>query len=326
MKIIYSQTFNAYHNIACEEYLLDNFEDDIFYLYQNSPSIIVGRKQNTLAEINFDYIREKQIPVVRRLSGGGAVYHDVGNLNFCFIIRNVSKAENGFERYTLPILEVLQSLGVEAKLEGRNDLTIEGKKFSGNAKYFKENDLLQHGTILYMSKLNEISKVLNVNPAKYKDKAVKSVQSRVTNISSHMPKPMNLSDFTNLIIAHIKTLYPEATDYMLTDKDNIAINRLVDKKYKTWEWNHGKTPAYNYSKSLQTKGGNLEVAMFVKNGVIEQLKFYGDFFSFKDIDTYEMEFIGVPHEYEKLKDKLEAKPAELFFENINSADLLEIFF
>ncbi|MCL2063463.1 MAG: lipoate--protein ligase [Candidatus Cloacimonetes bacterium] len=332
MKIINSQTFNAYFNIAAEEYLLDNFDSDIFYLYQNSPSIIVGRKQNTLAEINLDYVKEHNIPVVRRMSGGGAVFHDIGNLNFCFIIRNYSDMpedsfdKTGFEKYTKPIIEVLQDLGVNAKLEGRNDLTIEGKKFSGNAKYIRNNDLLQHGTILYMSNLKDISNALNVNPAKFNDKAVKSVQARVTNVSSHLPIYMSITDFTSILIEHICLQYPDSQLYEMTDKDKIAINKLIERKYGTWEWNQGRTREYTYTNSIQTKGGNLQVSMIVKNGYIEELTFFGDFFSAQDLDAFERKFQNIPHSYDDIFTLLAKYPAEEYFYNISSNELLKIMF
>ena len=326
MKIFFSQSNEAAFNLAAEEYLFKNSNDNIFYLYRNNPSIIVGRKQNTLAEINFDYIKEKSIPVIRRMSGGGAVFHDLGNLNFCFIVRNVASIENDFSKYTQPIIDVLQSLGVDAKLEGRNDLTIEGKKFSGNAKYLSDKTLLQHGTLLFTSKLTDLTKALNADPSKFNDKAVKSVQSRVTNISDHLPVKISLEDFTQKLINHITTIYSDAIFYEFNNEDVIKINKLVNDKYGKWDWNFGKSPEYNYTKSLRTKGGSLQVAMIVKKGRIEKINFFGDFFSLQDIDIYEKYFENCVHNQEEINKIFVLYPPEDYFINISKDDLLNVFF
>jgi len=164
MLFIVSDSHHAPFNIATEEYILHHIPEDVFLLYINAPSIIVGKHQNTLAEVNLDYVREHHIPVVRRLTGGGTVFHDLGNLNFSFIVTDDSDKLHTFEKYTRPILEVLNRLGVEARLEGRNDLTIKGMKFSGNAKAIIAGRILQHGTILFASRINDLSKALKANP------------------------------------------------------------------------------------------------------------------------------------------------------------------
>ena len=321
MKLIYSKSNHAPVNLATEEYLLKHFSDDIFYLYINSPSIIVGRKQNTLAEVNYDYVTEKGIPVVRRMSGGGAVFHDLGNLNFCFIVRNVKNKEHDFSRYTLPIINFLQSLGVNAVLEGRNDLTINGKKFSGNAKYFFEKNMLQHGTILFSSSLGELSKALKVSPEKFNDKAVKSIQARVTNIYEHLPIKMELSEFTDRLVRYI-----DADIYEITDADTEMIDRLVKEKYGTWEWNYGSSPKYNYTKSIRTTGGTLQVEMMVNKGRIGNLRFFGDFFSIKDIEIFEKYFEDCPHSLENINKLLTDFPATDFFINIDNDDIINLLF
>ena len=174
---------DPYFNMAMEEYFLKNFTENIFILWRNEPAVIVGKHQNSLAEINVDYVTEKGIKVVRRLTGGGAVFHDLGNINFTFI-ENGSKPD--FQKFTRPILDVLIDLGVDARFEGRNDLTIGGRKFSGNAIAVWKNRTLEHGTLLFSAVMEDLSGALKVNPLKFEDKAVKSTRSRVTNISEHL--------------------------------------------------------------------------------------------------------------------------------------------
>ena len=179
---------DPYFNIAADEYALKYLEDDCFMLWRNEPSIIVGKHQNTLAEINVDYVMKNNIKVVRRISGGGAVFHDLGNLNFTFVKNAGEDAQGDFRKFTQPILDVLQSMGINAKFEGRNDLTIDGKKFSGNAESIWKNRVLHHGTLLFSAVMTDLSAALKVNPLKFQDKAVKSVRSRVTNISEHLDR------------------------------------------------------------------------------------------------------------------------------------------
>ncbi|MCL1827441.1 MAG: lipoate--protein ligase [Candidatus Cloacimonetes bacterium] len=326
MRLILSKSHSAYHNLATEEYLLKNTRDDIFYLYINAPSIIVGRKQNTLSEINISYVTENKIPVVRRMSGGGAVFHDLGNLNFCFIIRNIEGIEAGFEKYTAPILEVLHEMGINAVLDGRNDLCIEGRKFSGNAKYLSEKSLLQHGTLLFTSALSDLSLALNPDKQKFTDKAVKSVASRVTNITEHLSVAIDLETFTQRIIEHILATFHQTEFYDLSAGDIASIEQLVTDKYSTWEWNYGSSPAYDYSKTIRTEGGTLTVSLIVKKGVIVKLNFTGDFFSKADVDDYEALFCKCPHNMECVKLLLEEFPPDNVFINIFSSDILKAMF
>lgn len=326
MYIIKSKSSEAYINIATEEFLFENIKENIFYLYQNDKSIIIGRKQNTLAEINLDYVKSHNIPVVRRLSGGGAVFHDKGNLNFCFIIRDCNSFENDFSKYTQPIIDLLVSLGVNAKLEGRNDLLIDGKKFSGNAKYFKQSTLLQHGTLLFDSNISDISQALNADPMKFTDKAIKSVRSRVTNISEHLNMPLSLPEFEELLINKILSIYNDAKVYDLSENDTQIINKLVEDKYNNWDWNYGHSPQYDFYKKVKTEGGLLEIALNVKNGKITKFKLYGDFFTKQDTDTFEGFFIGKTHSMEELIPLLHSVDLNNIFVNIHVNDFVQALF
>ena len=297
MLIVKRHHTNPYFNIAAEEYFLKEFTDDIFMLWRNEPAIIVGKHQNTLSEINVDFVKENNIRVVRRLTGGGAVFHDLGNLNFTFIQSGRDHTRNDFRKYTEPILEVLLKLGIDARFEGRNDLTIEGRKFSGNAETVWKNRVLHHGTLLFSATMTDLSQALKVNEAKFQDKAVKSVRSRVTNISEHLHKPMDVLQFSELIQDHITEMYPDACFYELSDKDHRLINELAETKYSTWDWNFGSSPSYNYRKVMRTENsGTLEFCMDVNNGVIKQVRIYGDYFSHADQEEIEAALANIPHE------------------------------
>lgn len=326
MLCILNNSTEPYFNLAAEEYFFNNFSENIFMLWRNSPAIIVGKHQNTLAEINYDYVKENNIKVVRRMTGGGAVFHDLGNINFTFIETGESEKLVDFRKYVQPILDILLKLGVNAKFEGRNDLTIDGKKFSGNAEHVYKNRILHHGTILFSAKMSDLSQALNVKDVKYTDKAVKSIRSRVTNVSEHLLTPLTVLEFINLVFNHILEMYEDAKIYEITEEDIKKINELVEKKYSTWEWNFGYSPEYNFSKSVRTEGGTLEVSMFVENGVIQRLRFYGDFFTHKDITEIEEAFVSIPHKEEEIKQVLSRYNLDDYFFNINQNDILSAMF
>lgn len=322
MLCIKSTTKNPAFNIATEEYLLKNKNEECFYLYINDPSIIVGKHQNTLAEINVEYVKNERIEVIRRLSGGGAVFHDPGNLNFTFIKKGEKDQLVDFRKYTKPILDVLQDLGVEAKFEGRNDLTIKGKKFSGNAEHVYQNKILHHGTLLFSSQLPDLSQALKINPLKYKDKAVKSVRSRVTNISEHLPTPVSLEGFELKILTHIQNMYADSVIYELTSEDKAGIQKLVDEKYSTWDWNFGYSPDYNFQKGIKTEGGHIEINLNVNRGIIKNAKIFGDFFNTKDIVEIEQLLIGTPHNHEQIKQRLKNVDVSMYFAKVTHEDFL----
>ena len=323
MNIVRSNTSNPAFNLATEEFLMNHKQDNWFYLYINAPSIIVGKHQNSLAEINVDYVKENGVIVIRRTTGGGAVFHDPGNLNFTFIMKEHPGETADFRKYTQPIIDVLQAMDVDAKFEGRNDMTIEGKKFSGNAKAFYNGKILQHGTLLFNSTLPNLSQALKLNPLKYRDKAVKSISSRVTNISEHLKHDITLEEFEKRIVDHVRTMYADAKVYELTEEDRAAIQKLVDEKYGTWDWNFGNSPKYNFQKGIKTSGGHVEVNLEVRKGQIEDVKIFGDFFNPRDVSELENLLRGAPHEREKIRDVLSTVGIEKYLNNVTVDEFVE---
>ncbi len=315
---------DPHFNLAAEEYVLRNFDDDVFMLWRNRPAIIVGKHQNTLAEINLDYVKEKNLDVVRRLSGGGAVFHDLGNLNFTFI-KNVQKDGNlvDFRKYTEPILQVLKRLGIDAKFEGRNDITIDGKKISGNAEHVYKNRVLHHGTLLYSALMADLSKALKVNPLKYQDKGVKSVRSRVTNIMDHMPQKIDVMAFRDKIFEYITEAHEDAMLYEYTETDLAKIEALMQEKYNTWEWNFGYSPKYNFEKMVKTNGGHIEFHIHVEKGIMKEVKIYGDFFNMKDVTEIEALLKELPHNEQAIAEKLDSVSFDHYFHGVEKEEFIK---
>ncbi len=326
MLCIYHESTDPYFNIATDEYILRHIEEDCFMLWRNDNAIIVGKYQNTLAEINYDYVKANNIAVVRRISGGGAVYHDLGNLNFSFTHSGKDKNLTDFQKFTQPIIDVIRSLDIDARFEGKNDLMIDGRKFSGNAAHVYKNKILHHGTILYSSEMRNVSEALRINPVKYQDKAVKSVPKRVTNISEHLKEPLSLEDFTKKLMDYVIDTTPGSRLYSFTEEDIRQIQKLRDKKFATNEWNYGQSPDYSFKKSIRTPGGVLEMNLEVKHGIIEKVKIFGDFFSERGIEGIEKALETVSHNEAAIRDALPKDDFNSYLSNIAADDLIEAMF
>ena len=325
MRYIWLPTQSPFVNLATEEYLLTQSQEDIFMLWQNADSVIIGRHQNTLAEINEAYVNEHNITIARRLTGGGAVFHDLGNLNFSFI-RNVAPEEKeiNFVKFLQPVVDALQSLGVPASFSGRNDLVVHDKKISGNAMVFYGNRVLEHGTLLFSTIQNHLAEALRVDPEKFKDKAVKSVRSRVTNISEHLKTPMTVLEFKDYLMDFILKQQPGTTIEPLTPREEDDIRKRAETKFSTWEWNYGTSPKYSIDRKLRTQGGTVQVMMDVKNGIIHDLRFFGDFFSQKNPDELANMLIGKVHNRTSLQKILCGIDVQQYLNGVAEEELLEL--
>lgn len=323
MLLIDSPSHNAYFNIASEEYLLHRFPtEDLFLLYVNAPSIIVGKFQNTLAEINLDYVQQNNIKVVRRMSGGGAVYHDLGNLNFSFHTLLGENDFGDFSFFTQPVLKMLNNLGVPAELQGRNDLLVDGKKFSGNAKLARHGKMIQHGTLLFNSEMEVLGEALKANPLKFIDKATKSNRARVTNLLGYLPEGITTDDLKDLLTREILKIHPDATRYILTDEDLLGIKKLQREKYETWDWNFGFSPNYNFKKAIKIPAGFIEIHLDVVHGIIDKVKIFGDFFASQPIELLEQELVGQKHDLNALRLKLSQLDLTQFFGKVTLEEII----
>lgn len=326
MIFIKNENTNPYMNHAIEDYVLKAFDEDCFMLWRNEPCILIGKNQNTLSEINIDYVNENKLPVVRRMTGGGAIFNDFGNLNFTFISNNSENRFADFRKFTHPIIRALKKLSIDAKLSGRNDLMIGEKKFSGNAQYSYKNKILHHGSMLFSADMTNLAQALKVKDIKFQDKAVKSVGSRVTNIKDHLKDDMGVVEFKEFIIKSVMSEQEDAKLYEFSKEEWDEIKRISDSKYATWEWNYGNSPKFNYFNEKKFKGGIVQVNINVYKGVIKEIKLYGDFFSEKDISELEELLTGIKYLKADVLNALEKTNIEKYMVNISNEDLLEVMF
>jgi lipoate---protein ligase len=315
-------------NLGIEEHLLRNFDtgEDILLFYINEPSIIIGRNQNTLEEINHLYVFEKGIHVVRRLSGGGAVYHDLGNLNFSFITNSGKENFNNFKKFTAPVIKALNELGVHAELGGRNDILVKGRKISGNAQYITGKRMVSHGTLLFDSDLSQVVEALNVKMGKITSKGIKSVRSRVVNISEFLTEPMDIQSFRSYLLDSIFERAKKINIYTLTQEDWQAVQILMDERYNSWEWNYGRSPDFNIQKTQRFLSGEIDARIDVQKGRIVNIKFYGDFLSQGNVAELEQKLIGTRYDRDSLYDKLKGQDLNFYFGEIDTGDFLEFIY
>lgn len=321
---------DPYINLAIEEYLLNNFGEEETYLlfYVNRPSIIIGRNQNTVEEINTKYVEEKAIRVVRRLSGGGAVYHDEGVLNFSFITKDDGDSFHNFARFTEPVVEALKALNVPAALEGRNDLLVKGKKFSGNAMFTTRGRMFSHGTLMLDSAIEEVVSSLNVSEEKIKSKGIKSIRSRVTNIADHLKEKITMDQFKEHILKEVFDVedLADVPRYELTDEDWDNIHKISEERYQKWEWNYGKSPKFDLKKSHKFPAGLVDVRMNVSKGVIQDCKIYGDFFGMGEVKVIEDSLTGVQYRREALEEALADVDVPHYLGRITKDELIDLIY
>jgi lipoate-protein ligase A len=317
---------DAQMNLAIEEYALKNLDIKNSYLlfYINKPSIIIGKNQNTLEEINKDYVEENGIQVVRRLSGGGAVYHDLGNLNFSFITKDDGDSFSNFKKFTEPVILALRKLGVSAELNGRNDIVVAGRKVSGNAQFFTKGRLFTHGTLMLDSEIDHVVSALKVKKDKIESKGIKSIRSRVANISEFLEEKLTMEQFRELLLKNIFDGLVEIPEYVLTEHDWEQIEQLSKERYQSWDWNYGKSPKFNIQRSHRFPVGSIDVRLEVDKGLIENCKIYGDFFGTGDVSDIEKRLVGQKYQKEAIQNALNDIDIKSYFGNIAEQEFLEL--
>ncbi|MEK3785832.1 MULTISPECIES: lipoate--protein ligase [Paenibacillus] len=312
-------------NLAIEEYALKHLPLDDSYLlfYINKPSIIIGKHQNTVEEINAEYVKDNNIQVVRRLSGGGAVYHDLGNLNFSFITKDDGQSFHNFRKFTQPVVDALHDMGVPAELTGRNDLQVGERKISGNAQFSTRGRMFSHGTLMFNLNLDDVQASLNVNPEKFKSKSTKSVRSRVANIADLMDKPMTIEEFRAELLRHIFGMEAEQVpQYQLTEQDWNKIHEISKERYQSWDWNYGLSPASNIKHVKKFPVGLIDIRMDLKDAHIEEIKIYGDFFGVGDVADIEDALRGQRYEESAVREALSSLDLKHYFGNLETDDFI----
>lgn len=315
-------------NLAIEEYALKNLDINQTYLlfYINEPSIIVGKNQNTIEEISTDYVEKNNIRVVRRLSGGGAVYHDLGNLNFSFITKDDGDSFHNFKKFTEPVVEVLHQIGVPAELKGRNDLLVGERKISGNAQFSTKGRMFSHGTLMFDSEIDHVVSALKVRKDKIESKGIKSIRSRVANISEFMDEKVTIEEFKQLILRHIFDGSDQIEEYVLTDEDWEKIHELSRERYQNWDWNYGKSLKFNLQHSHRFAVGGVDVRLDVEKGFIHNCKIYGDFFGVGEVGEIEAKLTGVRYEREHIEEVLKDVNMKHYFGNIEKEEFIDLLY
>lgn len=316
-------------NLAIEEYVLKNMDidkDSFLLFYINEPSIIIGKNQNTVEEINTEYVDANGIHVVRRLSGGGAVYHDLGNLNFSFITKDDGESFRNFKKFTEPVIKALADMGVKAELLGRNDILVEGRKVSGNAQFATQGRMFTHGTLMFDTEIERVVSALKVRKDKIESKGIKSIRSRVANISEFIEGPMTIEQFRMEILKSIFEGEENIQYWELTDEDWDNIRALSAERYGNWDWNYGKSPKFNMQHSHRFPVGGIDVRLQVEKGKIDDVSIYGDFFGVGDVSVVEESLKGVQYDRESITKALDAVDISTLLGGITKEEFINLIY
>ncbi|HEN2273532.1 TPA: lipoate--protein ligase [Streptococcus agalactiae] len=323
MKYIVNTSNDPAYNVALEAYAFQKLSDidEIFILWINEPAIIIGRHQNTIQEINKEFIDKNGIHVVRRLSGGGAVYHDLNNLNYTIISNNTQEGAFDFQTFSKPVIDTLAKLGVKAEFTGRNDLEINGQKFAGNAQAYYKGRMMHHGCLLFDVDMSVLGQALKVSKDKIESKGIKSVRARVTNIVDHLSDKITVQEFSDAILAQVKEEYPEMDEYVLSDAELSEIQAMRDNQFATWDWTYGKAPEYTIERGVRYPAGKITTYANVENSTIKSVKIFGDFFGVKPVDDIEKMLEGVRYDYKDVLAALKTVDTSQYFSRMTPEEI-----
>ena len=334
MYYVIMKSHDIRENLATEQYLMNakQFDEPLLLFYYEKPSVIVGRNQNTLEELNQKYVEDHNIVVTRRLSGGGAVYHDLGNLCFSFVVDSDSEEFGDFKSFTQPIVDAIHTLGAtSAEVSGRNDMLVDGKKFSGSAMYTRNGKTFSHGTLMLDVDMSVIPNVLNVPEDKIKSKGIKSVKSRVTNLRPYLDKKyqdLTVPEFRDILLTRLSGVDDVAAikdkEYHVTPEDEVEIKKIYDDVYNNWDWVYGHSPEFTTKKRKHFDYGTIDARFDVKDGKIANVKFYGDFFGPQDVSDVAAALKDKPYTSEAVKKTLDAIDTNAYFTNIPKEDVINL--
>ena len=326
MRYLKNPSTNPYYNMAFDEYCLESLpiDEPVFFLWQNRPAVIVGYNQEVNTEVNLDYLKEKGIDLVRRVTGGGAVYHDLENLNYTIVGRS-EDLERDYPEYAALMMKALQALGVPATLSGRNDILVEGKKVSGFAKRVCKNRLMVHGTLMYNVDVDVLTHVLNPSKTKLQSKGIASVRSRVTNLCNYLPELSDIQAFKNRLEEILSNNYSDA-EYKLSETDLAHIQQLTDEKFATWEWNYGRSPKATLVHSARLACGTVEIHLTLAENRIASCRFGGDFLGNLPASDIEKALTGIPYEINEIRKCLSKLEISRYFDRVSADNLLEMMF
>lgn len=326
MRYLKNPSTNPYYNMAFDEYCLESLpiDEPVFFLWQNKPAVIVGYNQEVNTEVNLDYLKEKGIDLVRRVTGGGAVYHDLENLNYTIVGRS-EDLERDYPEYAALMMKALQALGVPATLSGRNDILVDGKKVSGFAKRVCKNRLMVHGTLMYNVNVDVLTHVLNPSTTKLQSKGIASVRSRVTNLCNYLPELSDIQAFKNRLEEILSNNYSDA-EYKLSETDLTHIQRLTDEKFATWEWNYGRSPKATLVHSARLACGTVEIHLTLAENRIASCRFGGDFLGNLPASDVEKALTGIPYEINEIRKCLSKLEISRYFDRVLADNLLEMMF